>query len=672
MPAAANAADDPLLPALREDLSVEPGGALWNGAPSWLIHDKLRNRFFRIGRSTFELLGEWRTIGAGEFARLAALRFSRAVTAEEVDDLSRFLFSNGLTDEPASGGYKALNDQVVAQKKGVFSTLIHNYLFFRIPLFRPQLMLDAVWPFVRPLFTKMAVILFTALAVISLYLVSRQWDAFTTTFLSFLSFEGAVLYAVSLVFLKILHEFGHAFMAKKYGIGVPIIGLAFLVMMPVLYTDTSGAAALQDRRKRLMIDFAGIFTELAVAAVATALWVFLPDGPARSIAFTTATLSWLISLAVNLNPFMRFDGYYILSDYLGVENLQERGFAMARWRMREFLFAPGEAAPEILEPPVRRFLVLHAFGTWIYRFFLFLGIAVLVYQLFFKIVGIVLFVVEIIWFIVLPVYRELKVWWLKRSEFSSSRNAWFTLTGFVLMLLILCVPWSSRVDIPALVKSSAEVQIFPPDSARLVDSSLVEGAPVKQGEILVEFISPSLNAELAISARRKALLELRLRRAAANLRELSLLPVLQQELKAEAERMRGLQQKISELVQRAPFDGVLVNVDPELHPGQWLDNTRRMAILKSNRDVRITGLVSAEGFNRLSSGATGYFIPDDASRAKLPVILRHLSAIAKTSLDDGANPGRAGSGDWRGRRRCKAARCLVWRGIGLSEPACRF
>ncbi len=140
---------------------------------------------------------------------------------------------------------------------------------------------------------------------------------------------------------------------------MPIIGVAFLVLFPVLYTDTT----LKHRDQRLMIDVAGILTELAIAIIATMFWVFLPDGPMRSIAFTTSTLSWFLSLVINLNPFMRFDGYYILSDASGVENMQERSFAFAKWRMREVLFKPNIAPPEVLSTNLQRLLIYHAWGT---------------------------------------------------------------------------------------------------------------------------------------------------------------------------------------------------------------------------------------------------------------------------------------------------------------------
>ena len=73
---------------------------------------------------------------------------------------------------------------------------------------------------------------------------------------------------------------------------------------------------------------------------------------------------------------MRFDGYYIFSDWLKAENLQPRAFALARWKIRELLFGFYKEPPEELSKNRKWIFISYAWFTWIYRFFLFLGIAI--------------------------------------------------------------------------------------------------------------------------------------------------------------------------------------------------------------------------------------------------------------------------------------------------------
>ena len=104
------------------------------------------------------------------------------------------------------------------------------------------------------------------------------------------------------------------------------------------------------------------------------MWSFAPDGILKSILFIIATTSWISSLLINISPFLRFDGYYALSDLSDSKNLQPRSFAMAKWFVRKNILGLEEVKPEILSKFKENFFIIYAISTWIYRFFLFLGI----------------------------------------------------------------------------------------------------------------------------------------------------------------------------------------------------------------------------------------------------------------------------------------------------------
>lgn len=121
-----------------------------------------------------------------------------------------------------------------------------------------------------------------------------------------------------------------------------------------------------------------------------------------------------------------------MSDITDSKNLQPRSFAMARWFIRKNILGVYEEKPETLSKQKENFFIIYAILTWIYRFFLFLGIAVLVYYFAFKVLGIILFLVEIVWFILLPIYNELKIWWSKKNEVKLNKKLYlsncFTIT----------------------------------------------------------------------------------------------------------------------------------------------------------------------------------------------------------------------------------------------------
>ncbi|MCX5728512.1 MAG: peptidase M50, partial [Nitrospirae bacterium] len=282
--------------------------------------------------------------------------------------------------EPAQGGYRAYAAQAEAVRPQWLMWLVHHYLFFQIPLVRPDRFLRATLPFVEWLFSKSVAWIIALIGLAGVYLVSRQWDVFTATFLHFFTPRGLALYALSLAIVKVFHELGHAYTATRYGCRVPTLGIAMLVMVPMLYSDTSDAWKLTSRRQRAAIGAAGMIVECALAALAIFAWNFLDDGMARSLVFIVATTSLMAGAAINLSPFMRFDGYFVLSDWLGIPNLQERAFAFGRWQLRRLLFGLDMPMPVPVAAAQRRFLVCFAWGVWAYRFMLFLGIALMVYH----------------------------------------------------------------------------------------------------------------------------------------------------------------------------------------------------------------------------------------------------------------------------------------------------
>lgn len=624
---------DRALPPLREDLRLLPAAAARDGSPRWVIFDPVRHRYFQIGLEAFELLSRW---SAGSIASLVdrvRRDLGRLVQLTDIDLLIRFLAANGLTQEPLQHGWRALWEQARAAKRSPLSWLVHNYLFIRIPLVRPQRFLNRTAWIVAPFFSRTFLVAVLLMAAAGLYLVSRQWDVFLATLVGFLTVEGLLLYAALMVLVKVLHELGHAYTAHRYGCRVPTMGVAFMVLYPVLYTDVTDAWRLRSRRQRLMIDGAGVAVELVIATIATLFWVFLPDGAARSVCFVLATTGWVITLAVNLNPFMRFDGYYLLSDFLGVENLGPRSSALARWWLRETLFDLGAAPPESMPGGLRRTLVAYAFGTWIYRLFLFIGIALLVYAFFFKVLGIILFAVEMLWFVALPVWREITEWWSMRARIVRSPRARFTLAVMLFLIAAFAVPWRTTIVAPALLHAEHEASVFPPAAAQLVAAEIAEGQTVEVGAVMFRLRAPDMDHQLAQSERRIAILERRLARRTADTLDLAETLTLEQELKRELEKAAGLRAQIDALAVKAPIAGHVVRLNETLRPGVWVGRDTRLARIVAEESSEIVIALPEDVVGRVSLGAPGTFVPDDPQRDKVDATLVEIAPAALKVLE---------------------------------------
>ncbi len=601
-----------------------------DGEPTWTIVDPVRNRYFQIGWGAYQLLSRWHLGTAGRLIKEVTGSTTFRATRRDVEDLIKFLYANNLTRDSASGGSRAYLAQAQAGQKHWLTWLIHNYLFLRIPLVKPDRFLSATVPIVEPLFTKMFASLVIALGLVGLYLVSRQWETFLHTFLHYFSGEGFLLYGAALGVVKILHELGHAYTAKRYGCRIPTMGIALLVLLPVLYTDTTDAWRLRSRRQRLFIGAAGIITELALASLATFVWSFLPEGRLRSVAFLLSTTSWVMAILINLNPLLRFDGYYLLSDWLGVANLQERAFALGRCRLRRLLFGVEEDLPEHVSTTMRRKLILYAWAVWVFRFFLFIGIALLVYHFFFKLLGIILFAVEIMWFIILPIARELGAWWKMRGALIRRPRFWILTSVLLALLPLSLLPWSTRVSIPAVLEASHHATLYAPAPGRIVQVFVRKGQLVRKGDLLITLEAPVLDLDIELTRRRVEVLELRARRRAANPEERANSPVVLQELRTQLSKLQGLLEKRKNLVLTAPLDGLVTDVAESLHPGRWINEKHALAYIIDRASIEVAALAPETELPRLIVGQAARFIPEDASR---PAVMARLQEIRE--VDEG-------------------------------------
>ncbi len=620
------------LPALREDLRLMQGAPLIDGAPSWLLFDPVRHRYFQIGPDAFELLSLWGAGTVGGLRQSALARLNRVVEDADISALLQFLSGHTLLVEPLRGGSRTLVELSRRSEHGWIAWLIHNYLFIRIPLVHPQRFLDATSGVADVVCSRSFIAGVTFCGLAGAYGVSRQWEAFFSTFLHFISFEGALYYMLALAFVKTAHELGHAYAATRFGVKVPAMGIAFLVMMPVLYTDVTDAWRLRSRRQRLLIDAAGVIVECMLAASALFLWAFLPDGAMRSIAFTIATTSIAMSVAVNFNPFMRFDGYYILSDMIGVPNLQARAFALGRWGMREILFGLGQPAPETMSRAYRHSLILYAWGLWLYRFILFTGIAVLVYETFFKLLGIVLFAIEILWFVALPIVSEICAWWNMKSTILKGKRTPVSLGVLVVFLVVLAAPWNSVIEIPALLAAKREARIFAAASGQITDVSAHVGDIVKAGDVLLKLDSPEIRFEERRQALRMELLNERLDRLAADRQDRAEKLVIESQLASETEKLAGLRRQLADLEVRSPIDGVIAELDPALHAGRWLNSRSQLALIVDPASVEVRGYIRDVDVNRIQPSSEGWFVPDDAYRQPTRVSVVDIAYAASDEI----------------------------------------
>jgi putative peptide zinc metalloprotease protein len=625
---------DIMLPPLRQELRIERGAPLVTGAPSWTLFDPVRHLFYQLGTLEFRIFSLWRTGSLGQVrAGLAEDGLDPPEAEAAIGRVLEFSFANSLTTYPNGPPVELFMQQRALRRREWWKWLVDHYLFVRIPLVRPATFLKRTLPLVAPLWSRASLILFALIALAGFLMVARQWDAFVTSFLYFFNWQGLMSYGVALGLVKVIHELGHAYTATRFGVRVPAMGVSLLVMMPVLYTDTSGAWRLTSRKERMMIGCAGVGAELMVASVATLLWSLVPDGGFRSALFVLATTSWITSLMINLSPFMRFDGYYILADAIGVPNLQPRSFALGRWRLREMLFDLGDPPPEAFPKRLEYGLSLYAYIVWVYRLILFIGIAILVYHMFFKALGIILFAVEMVVFVARPIFNELSVWYQLRDRIKATKRGRMIGYGALGLAVVAVLPLDRHVSAPAVLAPISNPPLVAGDPGRIAQVFVRNGQAVKAGAPIMRLVAPELDREAAGHRVQIARLDAQMNRAMSDTLDMSNRAVLERQLIAERDGLAGTERRRAKLLIAAPVAGVVTDLGSDMHPGRWLGGAEVVARIVTPGRYDVQAYVAEDDIWRIEQNARARFVPDDAAQQSRPAKLVEAAASAAQHID---------------------------------------
>jgi putative peptide zinc metalloprotease protein len=595
------------LPKLKPNLNLSKFENAADGSPRWTLHDPVLNEYYRLEWPEFEVISRLHLAGTvGELVGQVNVQTPLEISAEDVAHVLAFLAENNLLAMSSASAQRK-----EAQQQGWLHKLLHGYLFFTIPLIKPQGLLDRAYPYIKPFFSRSFMIVMVVLMGAGMIMTAGRIDEFTHTFMQLLTPGGIALSAVILIVIKIIHEFAHAFAATKHGIPVPHMGVAFIIMYPVLYTETTASWQVSSRRGRMEIGLAGVTAELYLAAIFLLLWNIVPDPALQAICVSVIAISLIGSLLVNLNPLMRFDGYYICSDMMGIENLQNRAFEAARWKIRRWLFATPEAHPDEFSPlSTQKFLTIFGLCVLIYRFFLFLGIAFLVYYLFFKPLGLFLMLFELWWFIARPVWHEMKRWGENKDVLFSNRRTKVTGGILAIVTLLLFLPINTYVRAPAMLVPVQMQSIYPPESAYIQELNIQNSQAVKGGDVLAVLTSDALDKEY-----QKAQIELdrmRVLRSKQNYLPDHLKPTqdINTDIIAAENAVQQIEIKMEKLRITAPFDGVITDLDPLVTAGRSVYKGELLFRIKNTKALHVIGFVNEKERDRIGINNKAVFHAD--------------------------------------------------------------
>lgn len=569
---AAQGENEPVLDALRPDLSLHRGPPGEDGSPAYTLYDPVRGTYDKLGWAAAAVLSRlFSPKTLSDLMEELAAQTSLRLSPEEVLTVHRTAEQRGLTTRSLIRPAEELAAEVQKRQVGLATRLLRGYLYFRIPLIKPDAFLGRTLGAVRRLASLPALAIYALVTLLGFFMLLERPGEFFGTFPYFFNLTGLFWFSFSVVCVKTVHEFAHAYAAKALGVRVPVMGLAFIVFWPVAFCDVTDAWRLGARRERLIISAAGMAAELVIAGFALFGWGVSPPGLLRSIFFVISSSSLASTILVNCNPAMRYDGYYLLMDLWGLDNLQTRAFAATRWLYRKWLLGIEAPCPEKDAPPSRLAgMAAYSIYCWTYRLLLYAAIAALVYYKFTKALGLLLFGVEVWWFILGPAFREVRAVFAQRGRISFRGRLWLTGCAVLGIALWLGLPLERRYSMPAVTVPADEQVVYAPYAGRLASVDVRRGQTVSPGQALAEVVSDKLVGTLGIlELEREILLR---KKEAYSLDEpgKAFLPQASEELDGVEAQTAALRSRLAQSELAAGAAGAVFAWNPTLCPGRYV------------------------------------------------------------------------------------------------------
>jgi putative peptide zinc metalloprotease protein len=386
---------------------------------------------------------------------------------------------------------------------------VRSPLSMQIPLLDPDRFLTRTMPLLRPLFSWAALIGWLMLMTAAGMTIGQHWAELTDNIIDrVMATEGLLAMALCYPIIKVLHELGHGYTAKRFGCEVRQMGVMLLVLFPVPYVDASPSAALASKWQRAGVAAAGIIVEVTLAAIAALVWASAEPGLLRAVAFNVMVIGGVSTVLINGNPLLRFDGYYVLSDVIEVPNLAQRSIRYLGHQVERYVFrVPGIG--RFNAAPYERFaMLLYAPTSWGYRLLVMLGIATFVASHYF-VVGVGIAILTVVMGLLLPLGKALwRVMLGQRYRLCRGRAAGLTFGAIAVAAVAI-------LAVPAPVHTTAEGVIWVPQEAIVragtdgfIRSVAAEaGTQVMPGTTLVVLEHPIAEAKLNVTAARVQELE---------------------------------------------------------------------------------------------------------------------------------------------------------------------
>ena len=607
----------------------------------WIVlKDSSNEAFFRVSVETFQFL---QALDTGQTVQQIwegyVERFPRqAPSREEVVALITQLHASNLLYFKNDANAREISRRVDEARRNEWVQRLTSILYFKLPLWNP----DAFLAWLDARIPKWLVYAFLCAWVVAMgfggMVVVEHFDTISDRTQGILSVGNLGWLYLCTAGMKLVHETFHGLVCKRYGGRVRGFGLMFLIFTPLPYVDVTSSWGFPNQWHRMMVGVAGMFVELFIAALAAVGWANTGAGTTlNAICFNLMFVGSVSSLVFNGNPLLRFDAYYILSDWVGIPNLYAK--AQAQWLHfgRKHVFGIRDDQTEYEEPRAQAILYAYGFLSYFYLLMVTYFVTVMLLDQWF-IVGLAALASAVFAKVIQPLWSLMRFASGPAVRFDRRRALAITYgVPALLLAIVFFVPVPCSLSVPGVLESQ-QFQVTHADTdGRLVRIVKPSGDRVRRDDVIAVLENRDLDSRIRINRdeyeANQTALHAMLYQSAPDLES------VRKRTDALDNEYRDLQRHRDALVVKAPFDGWWMSPSLNQNLGGWIYRGEVLGDLVDTRSFRFSGVISQEQAqeifaSRIEGGDVAVFGQADyrVSLSGISVIPYESTRLASASL----------------------------------------
>ncbi len=407
-------------------------GLIW-----YLLEDTTTGRSHRFNPAAYQFIGlldGQRTV-EDIHEQISEQLEDYAPGQEDIIQLLGQLHAADLLQSDTLINTEELFDRQTTRKQAKLKQRFMNPVAQKVPLWDPENFLNRNLNRVRWIFSYPVALVWLVVIGYTLLQSAQHWTQISQHFtLNALSPYNLLLMFLIYPIMKFVHELGHAFSAKLEGGEVHEMGINFLLFMPIPYVDVSTATHFRSKYKRMLVSAAGILVESFLAALGLLLFLAVEPGLIQDIGFNMFLIGGVSSLFFNGNPLLKYDGYYILADGLGIPNLYQRSAQYWRYFFQHYLFGLDQVKSPASAPGETFWFITYSILSLLYRLAVLWFIFVMVTEKFF-VLGVILAGWLLSIQVLLPIAKSIK--FIISSPSLKQQRARAVVTSTVILALFI-------------------------------------------------------------------------------------------------------------------------------------------------------------------------------------------------------------------------------------------